>query len=87
MRFLRSGWQGQPFDLILADPPYDRDGTHRWLENTLLALRTATMLTPDGVLAFELSASEPVAQLEGWVLLKDRKYGDTRLLLYSRTAR
>lgn len=87
MRFLRSGWQGQPFDLILADPPYDRDGTHRWLENTLLALRTATMLTPDGVLAFELSASEPVAQLDGWVLLKDRKYGDTRLLLYSRTAR
>jgi len=87
VRFLQSGWQGAPFDLILADPPYDREGKHRWLENALLALEANPILAPDGVFAFELSASEPAVQRPGWVLLKDRKYGETQLLLYARASR
>lgn len=87
MRFLRAGAMGVPFDLILADPPYDRDGRFRWLENTLLALDEGSILAPDGLLAFELSAEESTPQRAGWVVLRDKRYGGTRLLFLARAAR
>ncbi|HOW97986.1 MAG TPA: 16S rRNA (guanine(966)-N(2))-methyltransferase RsmD [Kiritimatiellia bacterium] len=85
-RFLERPPAGGAFDLVLADPPYDREGTRRWLEKTLLALQTGPILAPEGLLAFEQSAGEPVPAPAGWSLLRDRKYGETRLLLYRRQA-
>lgn len=83
-RFLERPPAGGAFDLVLADPPYDRDGTKRWLEKTLLALQAGPILAPEGLLAFEQGAGERVPAPEGWDLLRDRKYGESRLLLYRR---
>ena len=82
--FLRKGGEGEPFSLILADPPYDRAGDKSWLENTLRAVEESSILAGRGLLVFEQSAGEAVVERAGWALLRDRKYGDTRLLMYRR---
>ena len=84
LQFLRKGGGVEPFSLILADPPYDRDGKKAWLENTLRAVEESSILAGRGLLVFEQSAGEAVVERPGWVLLRDRKYGDTRLLIYTR---
>jgi 16S rRNA (guanine966-N2)-methyltransferase len=86
LRFLHKTGAGGPFDVVLADPPYDREGTRRWLEKTLLALQTSPILAPEGLLAFEQAARQVVPEKPGWNLLRDRTYGETRLLLYRRVA-
>ncbi|MFH0953038.1 MAG: 16S rRNA (guanine(966)-N(2))-methyltransferase RsmD [Verrucomicrobiota bacterium] len=78
--FLRKGWTGEPFDLILADPPYEQT----CLPELLLALEQGGILASGGLLVFEQGASEEPARRPGWVLLKDKTYGDTRVLVYKR---
>jgi len=73
------GW-----DLVLADPPYDRDSAARWLEKTLPALEAGSMLRAGGLLVFEAGAAEPPAARAGWTLLWDRTYGGTRVTMYRR---
>lgn len=87
MFFLKKGWTGQPFDMILADPPYDREGKIGWLDQLLLALEEGGMLAHGGLLVFEQGVSENVPERSGWSMLRDRKYGDTRLLIFRRAAR
>jgi len=87
MRFLKEGGAGRVFDIILADPPYDREGAHRWLEKALLALQTGPILAPEGLLAFEQGARQVIPESPGWDLLRDRNYGETRLLIFRRTGR
>ncbi len=72
------------FDLVLADPPYDRGGTERWLEKTLPALEAGPILRPGGFLVFELGAYGQPAIRDGWTLIWDRTYGGTRVLFYRR---
>ncbi|MBP7830966.1 MAG: 16S rRNA (guanine(966)-N(2))-methyltransferase RsmD [Kiritimatiellae bacterium] len=86
LRFLAAGAGGPPFDLVLADPPYDREGGRQWLEKTLLALQAGPILAPEGLLAFEQGAGQAIPEHPGWNLLRDRTYGETRLLLYRRAA-
>ena len=73
-----------PFDLILADPPYDVDGRRKWAEISLRALEEHPMLAADGIVAFERGASEPSVRHPGWMVLVDRTYGDSRLTLFVR---
>ena len=72
------------FDLVLADPPYDRAGVQRWLEKTLLALETGPILRPGGFLVFEMGDYEQPVARAGWTLIWDRTYGGTRVLMYRR---
>ncbi len=78
---------GQPagqFDLVLADPPYDRTGDQCWLEKTLPALEAGPILRPGGFLVFELGSYGRPAIRSGWTLIWDRTYGGTRVLMYRR---
>jgi 16S rRNA (guanine966-N2)-methyltransferase len=86
MLFLKKGWTGQPFDIILADPPYDKEGKTGWLGQLLPVLEEGGMLAPGGLLIFEQGVSEYVPERPGWDLLRDRTYGDTRLLIFRREA-
>lgn len=86
-RFLEAWPQhqtGAVFDLVLADPPYDRMGEQRWLEKTLPALEAGPILRSGGFLVFEFSASEQPVVRAGWMLIWDRTYGGTRVLIYRR---
>lgn len=74
----------ESFDLVFADPPYDRDGSRRWLEKTLPLLESGSIVKAGGVLIFEMSARETPAVSPGWELIWDRTYGDTRVCMLHR---
>jgi len=62
------------FDLIFADPPYDEADLLKLLE----ALRN--VLAPDGLLVFEMRSREAYSVPPEWNLIKEKRYGGTRML-------
>ena len=77
LRFLERGGGDAPYDLIFADPPYDRDGG--WLKKILSALTGRSILKSDGLLVMEQSVRVPAVSREGWQQLKCRVYGETQI--------
>ncbi len=66
------------FDLILADPPYDLPDA---MSHTLEGIARHSVLTPDGILVYEMrSRGDPVIS-EDWAVLRDKRYGKTRVLI------
>jgi 16S rRNA (guanine966-N2)-methyltransferase len=82
------GGAGEAFDLVYADPPYDRAGQHAWLERLLAALALGGWVAPSGLFVMEQARRQhrPEAA-NGWDLVADKRYGDTRLLFFSPEAR
>jgi len=77
LRFLVRGGDDEPYDLIFADPPYDRDGD--WLKKILSALAGRSILKSSGLLVMEQSVQVPEVTREGWQQLKRRVYGETQI--------
>ncbi len=70
------------FDLVLADPPYDRSGAN--IKKILPALAQGDILESDAWLVLEQARGlEPVASPD-WNLVRDRCYGETRICMYRR---
>jgi 16S rRNA (guanine966-N2)-methyltransferase len=83
-RALRSlARQGQTFDLVFLDPPYDQNLVGRSLE----LLASHNPLSPGAVVVAEHSIREPVKSNYASLSLNDqRRYGDTLLSFFRRTA-
>ena len=62
------------FDLVFADPPYEEADLPKLLE----ALRG--VLVPDGLLVFEMRARGAYSLPPEWILIKEKRYGGTRVL-------
>ncbi|MDD5678050.1 MAG: 16S rRNA (guanine(966)-N(2))-methyltransferase RsmD [Kiritimatiellae bacterium] len=77
LRFLERGGGDAPYDLIFADPPYDRDGG--WLKKILSVLTGRSILKSNGLLVMEQSVHVPAVSHEGWQHLKRRVYGETQI--------
>lgn len=71
-----------PFDLILADPPY-RQG---WVERLTAGL-TAEFFSPTGRLVIESAPEEMPTDPAGWLIIKQRRYGDNGLTILAREAK
>lgn len=87
MRFLRrrsplpgGPGAGRSFDIIFADPPYDRDGAR--VKKILSALSTASMLETGGLLVMEQEVRAPVPAREGWRIVRNKAYGGTRVCFF-----
>lgn len=81
--FSRGNPRRDGYHLVIADPPYDRDGTSSdRLEKLLQALANGPMLTRRGRFVMEQWAEEPVVTAHAWDLAWNRVYGETRLLVY-----
>ncbi len=66
--------RGDHFDLIFADPPYDKG----WVERVLRSLAREELLQRDGILVVEHSTREEVKESYGSLVLHDqRRYGGT----------
>jgi 16S rRNA (guanine(966)-N(2))-methyltransferase RsmD len=72
-----------PFDIVFADPPYgyaaEPKASIEWL---LRMLRESGALADGGWAVVETDESRSTAP-QGWVLLKERAYGSTRLYFFA----
>ena len=71
-----------PFDLLLADPPYQRG----WIDRLVSGL-DLRVLAPGGRLAIEADIREAAQQTPAWRVLKQRAYGQTMITILTPEAR
>ncbi|MFH0880644.1 MAG: 16S rRNA (guanine(966)-N(2))-methyltransferase RsmD [Lentisphaerota bacterium] len=83
--FLRIPRGPEPFQLIRADPPYEKGHAHGWLARLLESLGQKGWLAERGLFIYEQGADEGIPESPGWTLVKEKKYGDTRVLYFART--
>ena len=75
--------QGESFDVIFLDPPYQRN----WVKACMEAVGRGNLLRASGTLVVEHSAREQPQREYGSLILKDqRKYGDTCLSFFEHKA-
>lgn len=86
IRFLAGVWRDKPYDVIFADPPYDRAGDKDWGRALLAAVAGEGRLAADGLFILEQSSEEGVAHHPSWARVLEKEYGGTRLTGYRRAA-
>lgn len=70
-----AGLKGQEFDLILADPPYDRG----LVQQTLELVKKHSLLADEGMIVIEHSRAELPQVGIDWELVREGRYGDSRV--------
>jgi 16S rRNA (guanine(966)-N(2))-methyltransferase RsmD len=80
LEYLAARGAEAPFDVVFADPPYDREGRAQWLDRLCRALATGGWIAAGGILIYEQARRETAVWPDTWRLLHDRTYGETRLL-------
>lgn len=74
-----------PFDIIFADPPYDRANEHQWAWRILQAITASPLLLSEGgMVVIEQGKGEHVPVAGGWILKADRRYGEAQLRFFVR---
>ncbi len=72
------------FDIIFADPPYDRtDKGERFTDKLLMDKKLARLLETDGILVLEKRPGEAMTEIPLWNLLRQKTYGTTEVLFLS----
>ena len=85
--FLEAASPHERFDIIFADPPYEK--TKNGGEFTRLLLdnrKLADLLEPDGVFILEKRPEEEMIAPALWEIVRARKYGATEVLMLARAA-
>lgn len=67
----------EPFSLVFCDPPYGKGLGER----ALASARDGGWLAPDALVVLEEASSSPVVSPEGFRLLEERQYGDSKVLV------
>lgn len=85
--FLDSARPNERYDVIFADPPYEKtknggEFTRLLLENE----RLAALLEPDGVFVLEKRPEEQLIAPRLWEIVRARRYGATEVLIMQRAA-
>jgi 16S rRNA (guanine966-N2)-methyltransferase len=83
--FLRSTQARDPFQIIFADPPYEKTKSGR--EFTTLLLddpHLAQMLEPSGIFVLEKRPAQQMAPTPLWNVIRARRYGATEVLFLQR---
>ncbi|HMP89914.1 MAG TPA: 16S rRNA (guanine(966)-N(2))-methyltransferase RsmD [Kiritimatiellia bacterium] len=71
-------------DLLVADPPYEPENNMPWAERLLDLVAEGQRLKSDGLLVVEQHIDQPVIDKPVWNILKEARYGETRLVYYRR---
>ncbi len=82
----RAALTGGPYDIIFADPPYEKPGVESeaglLLDRIRRAAEASGWIRPGGLLIFEQRSQTAVHPCRAWVPVRDRQYGRTRLLVF-----
>lgn len=81
-RFLGAKGGGVPYDLVFADPPYDRNREERWALRLLEELAGGGFLSPGGFFVMEQARDEEAAVHPSWDTVTTKVYGGTRMTVY-----
>jgi 16S rRNA (guanine966-N2)-methyltransferase len=82
--FLRHASRTEMFDLIFADPPYEKaDGGASFIAKLLTSETLVELLRASGIFVLEKRPGEPVPETRLWRLLRQKTYGATEVLFLS----
>jgi 16S rRNA (guanine966-N2)-methyltransferase len=71
----------EKFQIVFADPPYDKmTSGERFTEKLLENATLPRLLEPDGMFVLEKRPSEKMPELKLWKLLRQKAYGATEVL-------
>jgi 16S rRNA (guanine966-N2)-methyltransferase len=83
--FLRSTQTREPFQIIFADPPYEKTkGGGEFTSLLLEEPRLAEMLEPSGIFVLEKRPAEELPPIALWNVTRARAYGSTEVLFLQR---
>ena len=69
------------FEIIFADPPYEKTKSgERFTEKLLANAALAQLLEPGGVFVLEKRPAERIAQVKLWNVVRAKTYGATEVL-------
>lgn len=69
------------FDIIFADPPYEKTETgERFTEKLLTNEPLRSLLAQDGIFVLEKMPEETVTEAPGWDIIRRKTYGATEVL-------
>lgn len=82
--FLRRSAGTERFQIIFADPPYEKTSpVERLIERLLKSEALAQLLEPNGVFVLEKRRTEQTPVTTLWDIVRARKYGSTEVLFLS----
>ena len=83
--FLESALHAELFDVIFADPPYEKTKSGGEFTRLLLSNRQlAALLDPSGTFVLEKRPAEQVVSSDLWEIARARTYGTTEVLFLRR---
>ncbi len=82
--FLRHASGSELFDIVFADPPYEKteDG-ERFTEKLLANEELPQLMDTDGIFVLEKRPAEALPQMKQWHLVRQKTYGATEVLFFS----
>lgn len=83
---LLAGPCAEPFDLVVADPPYAEAKQNGWQIRLAQLLARNRWIAPAGVFVFETEGKETPPDMPGWRLAREKTYGATCVRTWMRAA-
>jgi 16S rRNA (guanine966-N2)-methyltransferase len=72
------------FDVIFADPPYEKYGENPLLVKILNNIGEYDVLNENGIIIFEQGSKEKIVESESFSVFKEKKYGKAKLVFYEK---
>ena len=80
-----ASYSGPGFSIAFADPPYAL-GEEKGYASVLATLAERGVVRPGGLFIAEMTAVQKAEETPLWELVRDRKYGKTRLCIWRRAS-
>ena len=85
--FLQRSSRTERFQIIFADPPYEKTKSgERFIEKLLKNEALAQLLEPNGVFVLEKRSTEQTPTARFWDIVRARKYGTTEVFFLRRVS-
>src|SRR5437763_15731141 len=85
--FLRQRSNAEKFQIIFADPPYEKDQhDENCTEKLLINESLPQLLEPTGIFVLEKRPSETVSESKFWSVIRQKNYGATEILFMRHAA-